>query len=173
MKEVSQLPQVLRISLVAHFFNAFLLGTAGGDVVKAWYAARATPAKKPEAALTVFADRLLGTLALLLFAMLLLVPNFGLVLAYKRHAAVAALIGAMLVAAAGLVIVGFLSDDTRPQGDGRGVGLEEITSVTFNGRGELKLYEGTFPKGKTGTFGPFTPEPPCWGTLTIAFPSPP
>lgn len=73
----------------------------------------------------------------------------------------------------GLVIVGFLSDDTRPQGDGRGVGLEEITSVTFNGRGELKLYEGTFPKGKTGTFGPFTPEPPCWGTLTIAFPSPP
>ena len=110
------LREVMRISLVAHFFNAFLLGTAGGDVVKAWYAARATPAKKPEAALTVFADRLLGTLALLLFAMLLLGPNFGLVLAYKRHAAVAALIGAMLVAAAGLVIVGFYTDALQHDG---------------------------------------------------------
>ena len=73
----------------------------------------------------------------------------------------------------GLVIVGFLSDDGRQQGDGGGVGLDEIASVTFYGRGELKLYGGTFPKGKTGSFGPFTPTPPCWGTLTIAFPASP
>ena len=71
----------------------------------------------------------------------------------------------------GLVIVGFLSDDGRQQGDGRGVGLDAITSVGFSGRGELKIYGGTFPKGKTGSFGPFTPTTPCWGALTIAFPS--
>ena len=102
--------EVLRISFVAHFFNAFLLGTAGGDVVKAWYAAGATADKKPEAALTVFADRLLGTLALLLFTASLLVPNLGLVLAYPRHIAVAALVLAMLAVAAALVVAGFYTD---------------------------------------------------------------
>jgi uncharacterized membrane protein YbhN (UPF0104 family) len=34
--------RTLEISLVAHFFNSFLLGSAGGDVLKAYYAARVT-----------------------------------------------------------------------------------------------------------------------------------
>ncbi len=101
---------VMRISLVAQFFNAFLLGTAGGDVVKAWYAARSVPEKKPEAALTVFADRLLGMVALLLFAALLMIPNVGLVLEYKRHETVALLLLGMLAAAGFLIGVGFYSD---------------------------------------------------------------
>ena len=101
---------VLRISLVAQFFNAFLLGTAGGDVVKAWYAARSVPEKKPEAALTVFADRLLGMVALLLFAALLMLPNLGLVLHYERHAAVALLLLGMLAASGALIAIGFYSD---------------------------------------------------------------
>ncbi len=101
---------VLRISLVAQFFNAFLLGTAGGDVVKAWYAARSVPEKKPEAALTVFADRLLGMVALLMFAAVLMLPNLGLILRYERHAAVALLLTGMLLASGTLIAVGFYSD---------------------------------------------------------------
>ena len=59
---------VIRVSFVAHFFNAFLLGSTGGDVVKAWCASRWTRERRAEAALTVLVDRLVGTLALLVFA---------------------------------------------------------------------------------------------------------
>src|SRR3989442_10980204 len=41
------------ISLVAHFFNSFLLGSTGGDLLKAYYAARETHHKKTEAVVTV------------------------------------------------------------------------------------------------------------------------
>jgi len=66
------------ISLVAHFFNSFLLGTAGGDVMKAYYAARETHHKKTEAVVTVFVDRIIGLWAMLLFASLMIIPNFQL-----------------------------------------------------------------------------------------------
>ena len=66
------------ISLVAHFFNSFLLGTAGGDVMKAYYAARETHHKKTEAVVTVFVDRMIGLWAMLLFASIMIVPNFSL-----------------------------------------------------------------------------------------------
>jgi hypothetical protein len=49
-------PLAAEISLVAHFFNSFLLGSTGGDLMKAYYAARETHHKKTEAVMTVFAD---------------------------------------------------------------------------------------------------------------------
>jgi uncharacterized membrane protein YbhN (UPF0104 family) len=67
--------RVAEISLVAHFFNGFLLGTAGGDVMKAYCAARETNHKKTEAVVTVFVDRVLGLWAMLLFASLMILPN--------------------------------------------------------------------------------------------------
>jgi hypothetical protein len=60
--------RVTQISFIAHFFNSFLLGSTGGDLLKALYAARATRHKKAEAATTVFVDRLVGFSAMLLFA---------------------------------------------------------------------------------------------------------
>jgi uncharacterized membrane protein YbhN (UPF0104 family) len=66
------------ISLVAHFFNSFLLGTAGGDVMKAYFAARETHHKKTEAVVTVFVDRVIGLWAMLLFATLMILPNLRL-----------------------------------------------------------------------------------------------
>jgi glycosyltransferase 2 family protein len=66
------------ISLVAHFFNSFLLGTVGGDVMKAYYAARETHHKKTEAVVTVFVDRVVGFWAMLLFASFMIVPNLHL-----------------------------------------------------------------------------------------------
>lgn len=66
------------ISLVAHFFNTFLLGTAGGDVMKAYYAARETHHKKTEAVVTVFVDRIVGLWSMLLFAALMILPNIRL-----------------------------------------------------------------------------------------------
>ena len=110
------LGEIIRISFVAHFFNAFLLGSTGGDVVKAWYVARLTHHKRAEAALTVVVDRLLGTLALLVFAALMIPlawhatsPN-PLFLVYRRYQAVALLVGGMAVAAATLVVIAFYTD---------------------------------------------------------------
>jgi len=101
--------EVTRVSFVAHFFNAFLLGSTGGDVVKAWCAARWTRKKRAEAALTVVVDRLLGTLALLVFAAAMIPlaweasPGVALFTAYRRYQAVALLVGGMaLVAALGV-----------------------------------------------------------------------
>lgn len=102
--------EVLRISLVAQFFNAFLLGTAGGDVVKAWYAARAAPHRRAEAAVSVFVDRVLGTLGLLLAALLLAIPNHAIVAGYRRYQAVVLVLLAMFLAAAALLALGFYTD---------------------------------------------------------------
>jgi len=75
-----QLPysRAAEISFVAHFFNSFLLGTAGGDVMKAVYVARETRHKKTEAVVTVFVDRVIGLWAMLLFAALMIIPNYPL-----------------------------------------------------------------------------------------------
>ena len=65
------------ISFVAQFFNSFLLGSTGGDLIKAYYAARETHHKKTEAVTTVFVDRLVGLWAMLLFAGVMMVPNYA------------------------------------------------------------------------------------------------
>lgn len=113
-----QLPlaPVLRISFVAHFFNAFLLGTAGGDVMKAWYVAKAAPERGLEAAFSVFVDRLIGMLALLLFTVLLAVPNWELLAGYKRHLATALMIGGMFGVAGVMTFLGFFTDTLGPDG---------------------------------------------------------
>jgi hypothetical protein len=114
---------VIRVSFVAHFFNAFLLGSTGGDVVKAWCASRWTRERRAEAALTVLVDRLVGTLALLLFAVVMIPlawrspDGTRLFLAHRTYPAVALLVGAMAVVTLGLVLVAFHTDWLAP---GRG-----------------------------------------------------
>ena len=95
------------ISLVAQFFNSFLLGSMGGDVLKAYYVARETHHKKTEAVATVLVDRLLGLFAMLLFACLMMLPNFSLLMAHQRLAALAGLVLLMMLGCA-LVIALFL-----------------------------------------------------------------
>ena len=78
------LGRATRISFVAQFFNSFLLGSTGGDLIKAYYAARETHHKKTEAVTTVFVDRLVGLWAMLLFAGLMMAPNYGLLRASRE-----------------------------------------------------------------------------------------
>ncbi len=98
--------RAMEISLVAHFFNSFLLGSTGGDLMKAYYAARETHHQKAEAVTTVFVDRLIGLFAMLLFAGLMMLPNWPLVLADKSFLAVASVVLAMLC---GCTVVGGLA----------------------------------------------------------------
>lgn len=56
------------ITAAGLFFNAFMIGATGGDVLKAWYAAEAAPDRKPQAILSIAVDRLIGMLGLFTLA---------------------------------------------------------------------------------------------------------
>jgi hypothetical protein len=60
------------IFFIGHFFNAFMLGATGGDIMKAWYAAHETHHKKAEAVATVIVDRIIGLLALFTIALIMM-----------------------------------------------------------------------------------------------------
>jgi uncharacterized protein (TIRG00374 family) len=59
--------KLLALTCVGQFFNAFMFGATGGDVVKAYYVATETHHRRAEVIATVFIDRIMG-----LFAMILL-----------------------------------------------------------------------------------------------------
>ena len=91
------LGRATRISLVAQFFNSFLLGSTGGDLFKAYYAARETHHKKTEAVTTVFVDRLVGLWSMLFFAGMMMAPNVPILLKHPELGASALMIASMLV----------------------------------------------------------------------------
>jgi hypothetical protein len=62
-------PRLVSITFIGLFFNAFMLGSTGGDVIKAWYVAHETHHKKAESVATVAVDRLIGLLALFIIAL--------------------------------------------------------------------------------------------------------
>ena len=63
---------------IGHFFNSFMLGSTGGDVVKAYYAAQETHHKKAEAVMTVIIDRLVGLVGLFAVACAMMLINIRL-----------------------------------------------------------------------------------------------
>lgn len=97
--------RALEISLVAHGFNALLLGSTGGDLVKAYYAAGETHHQKAEAVVSVIVDRLVGLLAMLGFAAAMMLPNRDLLAGHPRLGALAVLALGLLAA---LTVVGGL-----------------------------------------------------------------
>lgn len=101
------------ISLVAHFFNSFLLGSTGGDLMKAYYAARETHHRKTEAVVTVFVDRLLGLFTMLLFACLMMVPNRALLDTQPRLRLVALLVLAMMIGCGVVLTLAFRGGMSR------------------------------------------------------------
>jgi hypothetical protein len=101
------------ISLVAHFFNSFFLGSTGGDLMKAYYAARETHHKKTEAVITVFVDRLVGLWAMLLFAGIMMLPNWNLLTSDRMLRLPILIVLCMLLACTGLVLLAFYGGVSR------------------------------------------------------------
>lgn len=56
------------MTLIGQFFNTFLPGSIGGDLVKIFYIIKYTPNRKAKAALSILMDRFLGILVLLTVA---------------------------------------------------------------------------------------------------------
>jgi uncharacterized membrane protein YbhN (UPF0104 family) len=102
------------ISLVAHFFNSFLLGSTGGDLMKAFYAARETHHKKTEAIVAVFVDRLVGLWAMLIFSGVMMIPNLRLLFGHGRVQTLACLVVlGMLVGCSVVALLAFRGGVSR------------------------------------------------------------
>lgn len=99
--------RVLTLYFVGHFFNAFLLGSTGGDVVKAWYAAMETKHKRTETAATVFVDRTIGLVALLGMTVAVLLLRLQFFLASPFTRTVLAFLAVLALAAAVAIAVSF------------------------------------------------------------------
>lgn len=69
--------EAFRLTYIGYFFNSAVPGLTGGDVVKAFYAARANPGARVRAFISVFVDRIIGLFALGLLAGLLLTTQLG------------------------------------------------------------------------------------------------
>jgi uncharacterized membrane protein YbhN (UPF0104 family) len=61
----------LRLGLVGTFYNTFLPGAIGGDVLKAYFIAKEQPGRKAAAVSTVLIDRAMGLFGLILFVAIL------------------------------------------------------------------------------------------------------
>jgi uncharacterized protein (TIRG00374 family) len=58
--------RLFALCFVGQFFNSFMLGSTGGDLVKAYYVAAETHHRKAEVVSTVFIDRIMGLIGLMI-----------------------------------------------------------------------------------------------------------
>ena len=105
--------RAMGISLVAHFFNSFLLGATGGDLLKAYFASEETNHKKVETITTVAVDRLLGLFSMLLFCSILALINWDVVISEKRFMAVMLLVLSMLFLSGIFMMLSFWGGPTN------------------------------------------------------------
>lgn len=75
---------VLRLFFIGHFFNSFMFGATGGDFVKAYLATLEVPDKRTAAATSVFIDRLIGLIALVLLVVVMMLTRLSFFLAYPQ-----------------------------------------------------------------------------------------
>ena len=97
-----------QLFMVGMFFNLFMLGSTGGDVVKMFLTMREARDNKAAALLSVFMDRVIGMMALILISLGFLYFRYDLL---SHSPGSAALLGTLLwlLAAAVVVIVGMFA----------------------------------------------------------------
>ncbi|MGE0549186.1 MAG: lysylphosphatidylglycerol synthase transmembrane domain-containing protein [Kofleriaceae bacterium] len=86
------------ITLIGRFFDAFMLGSTGGDVARAWLAARESEHRKVEAVTTVIVDRLIGLGTLVVIALIAMAVSFDRITSESRLRATA--LGVIAIATA-------------------------------------------------------------------------
>jgi uncharacterized protein (TIRG00374 family) len=65
------------MNMIGQFFNAFLLGVTGGDVIKIYYVTQAAPGKRSAAGLSVIYDRILGLLGIMVWGLILTTVSYS------------------------------------------------------------------------------------------------
>jgi uncharacterized protein (TIRG00374 family) len=70
------IPRVTGLFLIGMFFNQFLPGGTGGDIIKSYYLLKETPGRKAGALLAVLFDRLIGLVALVTITAALILVRY-------------------------------------------------------------------------------------------------
>jgi hypothetical protein len=97
-------PRVFALVMIGLFFNFLIPGGTGGDVVKVFYLLKETPGQRATALLSVVVDRIIGLIAMILLASLLIAARWQWIVSNAETARYVWLVLAILgVAAAGLV----------------------------------------------------------------------
>jgi hypothetical protein len=91
------LAESIRLTWIGWFFNNWLPGATGGDIVKAYYIARQTH-KKPEAVTVVFLDRVIGLIAMCMMGMAAVAVSFSAPQVRAAQIVVGAFLAAVTVA---------------------------------------------------------------------------
>lgn len=95
---------VFSVYFIGHFFNAFMFGSTGGDLARAFYVAQQTHHKKTEAVATVLIDRVVGLVLLDLLALVMLIARARFYLSHwVTHVPALLMLGMNLLTALGLV----------------------------------------------------------------------
>lgn len=95
----------VRLGMVGLFFNQFAPGGTGGDLVKAYYAARENPGTRAEAILSVVLDRVIGLTGLMVLAGIVLLANLQVI---WEHEVLRWLGMSVAIVAAGVLVAGGL-----------------------------------------------------------------
>jgi len=96
---------VFRLFFIGQFFNSFLPGGCGGDVARAWYAARLCQREKTRAATTVLVDRAIGLLVTLFFGALMIPAHAHLIFSHPVTCAGGAMMLACALSAVPLLLL--------------------------------------------------------------------
>ena len=102
--------RTLRIYMIGLFFNLFLLGATGGDVIKIYWAMRETGAKKSAAFLSVLVDRMMGLLGLVIVTIFMVALRWNQLTAFPVMRALLGALAAIMGVMFGLVVFGFAVD---------------------------------------------------------------
>lgn len=85
------------LTLIGWFFNQMVIGTTGGDLVKAYAVARERPDHRRDGVVSVFVDRAVGLFVLIVLGGLAALANLRVVLAQSDLATMAVTLWALLV----------------------------------------------------------------------------
>ncbi len=98
--------RALVLYFIGHFFSSFMPGATSGDLIKAIYVARETPDKKTEVVSTVFIDRILGLLGLIILAVTMMCLRLDFFMAHQAtRLALVFNIGLLAVTVLGALVV--------------------------------------------------------------------
>lgn len=100
--------RTVRLYFVGLFFNIFLPGGTGGDLVKIFYTARENPDKKYGAAMSVILDRALGMLALILLGGIIGTLFFSVLISTPISQAMLFTVAAIFAASLGVVLAAWI-----------------------------------------------------------------
>jgi uncharacterized protein (TIRG00374 family) len=76
--------RTLVLYFIGQFFSSFMPGGTSGDLIKAIYVAREVPDKKTEVVSTVFIDRIIGLLGLIILCVIIMTARLDFFLSYKE-----------------------------------------------------------------------------------------